>query len=59
MKYMAIIDSEELDGLGGFSENSPRMFVHKGQRMKEIEFIPITLQTYIEYVRMKEAENDV
>lgn len=42
MKYMAIIDSEELEGFSGFSENNPRMFVHKGQRMKEIEFIPIS-----------------
>ena len=58
MKYMAIIDSEELDGFGGFSENKPRIAVHKGQKMKEIEFIPISLQTYIEYVQMKGAHND-
>ena len=40
MKYLAIVD-ETLEGYSGFSESKPRIYVHRGQRMKEISCVPI------------------
>lgn len=42
MKYIAIIDSEEINGFSGFSVDKPRVYIHKGQETKEIQFRPCT-----------------
>ena len=41
MNYLTTIDGEKFKGFSGFSETNLHMYVHKGQYMKEIKFIPI------------------
>jgi len=41
MKYIAVIDGNEMDGYSGFSEEKPRIYVHRGQKMNEIACFPI------------------
>jgi hypothetical protein len=41
MKYIAVIDGDKMDGYSGFSEEKPRIYVHRGQRTNEIACFPI------------------
>ena len=41
MKYIAVIDGDKMDGYSGFSEEKPRVYVHRGQRSNEIACFPI------------------
>jgi len=41
MKYIAVIDGDKMDGYSGFSEEKPRIYVHRGQRSNEIACFPI------------------
>ena len=40
MKYVAVIESEELNGFSGFSEDTPVINVHRNSYMKQIKFVP-------------------